>query len=82
MKIDTNLRDVIIIVLVPFIALLLLISPVWLRSNFGQDSLIVSCRLIDANIRELQTLKLVAAELGLPTNFEIPGRPIECADTS
>ena len=74
----TTLKDVTIIVMLPFIALCLLIGPVWIGSRILRGDVITSCHLIDANVKQLQTLRLIALDLGLPANYRVPGVPAEC----
>jgi hypothetical protein len=79
---DLTIREILGILVLPVIIVLALIAPAYVTNRVNQIQLEVSCQTARANIQQLQALRAISHELGIPVGFTVPAPPPECVDFS
>lgn len=77
---DLKLREILGILVLPVIIVVALVAPAYVTARVNKVQLEVTCTSARANMEQLQALKNISHELGLPIRFTITPLPPECVD--
>jgi hypothetical protein len=73
-----RLRTWVAVILVPIILVAALAAPAYVTSRVNEVQLSVTCQSARSNAQQLEALKSIAVDLGIPVRFTIPSLPPEC----
>jgi hypothetical protein len=74
-----TLQDWIIAGILAFMVASLFVIPAYVQHRVDAAQQNISCLSAQANIQQLEALRAISHDLGLPTTFRVPPLPPECS---
>lgn len=73
-------REIASIIALPIVIVAALLAPAYVTRRVNDAQLAVSCQSAKSNAQQLEALKSIAEDLGIPVRFTIPPPLPECKD--
>jgi predicted TIM-barrel fold metal-dependent hydrolase len=71
-------REIASIIILPIIIVAALLAPAYVTYRVNQVQLAATCQNARSNAQQLEALKSIAMDLGIPVRFTIPPPPPGC----